>query len=173
MPKSILFTGALLLISLFIFSFSGKQIPSKKISRHEIDSLQKIITRLFKSQPAEDKDKNNTPAYSLDKIYFEPNQTALLDSSKEQLDELVNFLNQFPDVEIMIKGYADSTGSVELNQVLSEHRAQSVARYLINHGVSADRISSMGFGKDNPIGNNNTPEGRRMNRRVEFTVVKQ
>ncbi len=97
----------------------------------------------------------------------------MLDASKEQLDLLVSFLSQFPDVEIMIKGYADSTGSIEFNQALSDYRAKAVAEYLTENGIASDRLSYKGYGTENPIADNNSLEGRKMNRRVEFTITKQ
>ncbi len=148
------------------------QMVADNSREKKIDSLENIIGKLFKNKP-ENGNGSSSQAYSLDKIYFEANQTALLDASKEQLDLLVGFLSQFPDVEIMIKGYADSTGSIEFNQALSDYRAKAVAEYLTENGIASDRLSYKGYGTENPIADNNSPEGRKMNRRVEFTITKQ
>jgi outer membrane protein OmpA-like peptidoglycan-associated protein len=72
---------------------------------------------------------------------------------------------------VQIEGYTDSTGGVEYNQKLSESRAQSVHDYLVQSGLTAERITSTrGFGLNNPVATNNTPEGRQMNRRVEIII---
>jgi type IX secretion system PorP/SprF family membrane protein len=137
------------------------------------DTIQTAISKNFKVQPTDENNKTSSPSYSLDKIYFEANQSVLLDSSKEQLNVLVDFLKEYPKVDIIIKGYADSTGTAEFNQALSENRAQAVVKYLSDHGISPHRLSYNGFGKEYPIGDNTTEEGRRMNRRVEFTIVEK
>ncbi len=146
---------------------------SEELKQKEADSLKQVVSKLFTTQPAGDDDKTESPSYSLDKIYFDRSSDTLREESKEQLDLLVNFLEQFPEVEIMIKGYADSTGSDELNRSLSEDRARAVADYLEEHGISKKRITHKGYGKENPIADNNTVAGRKMNRRVEFTITKQ
>ncbi|MEM0899706.1 MAG: OmpA family protein, partial [Pseudomonadota bacterium] len=70
-----------------------------------------------------------------------------------------------------VEGHTDSRGSRSLNQGLSDSRANAVRDYLVNAGVSADRLQAQGFGEANPIASNQTPEGRAQNRRIELTVV--
>lgn len=115
-------------------------------------------------------EKNGT--YTLDQIYFKANESTLLPESKKQLDLLVAFLKQSPETEISVKGYADNTGGDILNSTLSLRRAQAVANYLTDAGIDARRISSKGYGSKNPVADNTTEAGRKLNRRVEFTIVK-
>lgn len=79
-------------------------------------------------------------------------------------------LKEFDDTGINVSGYTDSTGSFEHNQKLSERRANSVASYLVQSGVSPNRIQSRGFADRNPIAPNDTAMGRAQNRRVEITI---
>lgn len=74
--------------------------------------------------------------------------------------------------EILIEGHCDSDGSDAYNLDLSERRANSVQRFLLAHGVEPSRLRAQGFGRSRPIADNSTLEGRALNRRVEFTILK-
>jgi len=95
--------------------------------------------------------------------------------SKTVLDGIVETLRAYPDLTIEINGYTDALGSKVGNQKLSEKRAGAVMDYLIEKGVSADRMTSKGFGEDPKyfIGDNATDEGRQKNRRVEIVPVQK
>jgi OOP family OmpA-OmpF porin len=101
---------------------------------------------------------------------FEFDSAKLTDSVSERLDNFVNFLNEYPQAQVEITGYTDSSGSAVYNQELSERRAQSVADYLIAAGIDADRFTVKGMGEENPVADNSTHEGREKNRRVEVLV---
>ncbi|HAL54551.1 MAG TPA: OmpA family protein, partial [Sphingobacterium sp.] len=73
--------------------------------------------------------------------------------------------------KIKVDGYTDATGTVEYNQWLSDKRAASVKKFLVDSGVAESRITAKGFGQSNPVGDNKTPEGRQKNRRVEVTIL--
>ena len=83
------------------------------------------------------------------------------------LNELSTQMQQHPELVAEVRGYTDSTGSAQLNQTLSQNRAQSVATYLSQHGVSPQRLQAMGYGPHNPVADNATEAGRAQNRRVE------
>jgi OOP family OmpA-OmpF porin len=87
------------------------------------------------------------------------------------LDEVVSILSGKPDVEVRVEGHTDSTGPEAYNQGLSERRADSVLRYLVQKGIGEARLTSVGFGESNPIATNDTREGRALNRRVELQVL--
>ena len=91
--------------------------------------------------------------------------------AKANLDKLVPVFNQYPDTNIQIYGYTDSTGTVEHNLTLSEQRAASVKTYLATKGISSARFNTSGLGIADPIATNDTPEGRSQNRRVEFAIT--
>ena len=106
----------------------------------------------------------------LNNIFFDTDSYALLDKSKSELERLVNFLKLNPDIRIKISGHTDNHGDEKSNQILSENRAKAVVNYLINAGISADRLSFVGYGQTIPIDTNSTVEGRANNRRTEFKI---
>ena len=74
-------------------------------------------------------------------------------------------------VRIMISGHTDNSGPARYNQNLSKSRADSVLEYFVKNGIDRKRFESKGFGYDQPLVSNDTPEGRRTNRRVEFSLI--
>ncbi|WP_380695606.1 MULTISPECIES: OmpA family protein [Saccharospirillaceae] len=103
-------------------------------------------------------------------ITFEVNEADLRDDFENNLDGVAAILVEYPDTLIVISGHTDSTGSLALNQRLSEERAQSVADYLQSQGVQSVRIIPVGAGPNRPIADNSTAEGRAANRRVELVL---
>ncbi|MGD8112497.1 OmpA family protein [Vibrio sp. TRT 21S02] len=101
---------------------------------------------------------------------FELNSTELKAESASKLDELVEFLNTYPQANVEIVGYTDTSGAASYNQMISEKRAQSVSDALVAKGVDASRITARGEGENNPIASNDNREGRKQNRRVEVIV---
>ena len=92
--------------------------------------------------------------------------------AKANLDKLVPVFKEYADTEIDIFGYTDSTGSPEFNLSLSQKRAESVQRYLIqNLEVPSKQLKALGFGEQHPIESNATKVGRAKNRRIEFKVL--
>ncbi len=87
------------------------------------------------------------------------------------LDSVALVLEEFDKTVIVVAGYTDSVGSTSYNQLLSESRAQSVTNYLQNKEIKPVRFDVIGFGKSNPIADNNTEAGRALNRRVELTLL--
>ncbi len=98
---------------------------------------------------------------------FASGSSTLLPGAGAKLDEVVNAAGQFPDIRLDVSGYTDNIGDAGKNVKLSQARAEAVKAYLVNKGVAADRISTAGYGADNPIADNKTAEGRAKNRRVE------
>jgi OOP family OmpA-OmpF porin len=87
------------------------------------------------------------------------------------LDEAASILSGKPDVQVRVEGHTDATGPEEYNQGLSERRAASVRKYLVENGIADSRLTSVGLGESNPIATNDTREGRALNRRVELQVL--
>ena len=104
-------------------------------------------------------------------IKFKLGSAVLTRSSYKVLDEAVKVLAEYQTVRLEIQGHTDSTGSDENNLNLSERRAASVRQYLTSKGVADDRLESKGYGETTPIADNNTPQGRAQNRRVEFKLL--
>lgn len=107
----------------------------------------------------------------LKNVEFESGQSILLPKSEPELEQLLVYLQNNSSVKIEISGHTDIIGNSKQNLQLSEDRAKAVADYLINNGISGERISYVGYGDKFPIGDNLTDEGRRMNRRVEVKIL--
>ncbi|MBP9990357.1 MAG: OmpA family protein [Bacteroidales bacterium] len=104
-------------------------------------------------------------------IYFEFDKNTLLQQSYKELVRLIDLLRENPKMKIEIQGHTDNQGSASYNQRLSEQRAKAVVDYLVRHGIEAKRLSYKGYGKESPIADNATEEGRATNRRVAFKVI--
>jgi outer membrane protein OmpA-like peptidoglycan-associated protein len=111
-------------------------------------------------------------SYILRSIYFESAKSDLNEEAKSELDILVQLLNRHPELKLEIAGFTDSKGSNDINQALSEKRAQAALEYLLNKGIVKDRLEVKGYGKVNPISTNASEKGRRLNRRVDFKIKK-
>lgn len=108
--------------------------------------------------------------FVLKNIFFETAKAVLRPESIHELKRLQRMLEEYPTLRIEIHGHTDSMGTAESNQVLSEQRAKAVYDFLIDAGISAERLRSKGFGENRPIDTNETEEGRQNNRRTEFMV---
>lgn len=101
-------------------------------------------------------------------VSFDTGKSVLKPELLPVLDSVARALNQHPELRAKSIGYTDSTGSDAINIPLSQRRAQAVTQYLAGQGVAMARLTSEGRGAANPVGDNNTPEGRALNRRVEL-----
>lgn len=104
-------------------------------------------------------------------IYFDEGKAYLLPDSYQELNKIVKYLNQHSEWIVQINGHSDNTGSKRKNLKLSEERAKAVFLYLIEKGVQ-NKMYFKGYGDTQPIGDNNTMEGRIKNRRVEIEILK-
>lgn len=109
----------------------------------------------------------------LKNIFFEIASYILKDESKVELEKLIAFLNTNPQIKIEVSGHTDNIGDDKYNLTLSENRAKSVIDYLISRGISFERLTYKGYGKDQPITSNETEEGRAQNRRTEFKIMEK
>ena len=104
-------------------------------------------------------------------IYFESGSATLQPQSYGVLDGVVELLRDNPDVMVEIAGHTDSDGSASYNQGLSQRRAESVRSYLVRKGISASRLTTVGYGESRPVASNATADGKARNRRIEFRVL--
>lgn len=104
-------------------------------------------------------------------VTFASNSSDISSSFYAVLDSVALVLNEFNQTYVDVVGHTDSTGSMELNQRLSNDRAVSVAQYLQSQQVESARIVTRGVGPTQPIATNDTPEGRALNRRVEIVLT--
>lgn len=108
---------------------------------------------------------------TLENVWFENDRDELLPQSLKTLDELIQYLNLFPERKIAINGHTSSVGDYQHNVDLSDRRSKQVKAYLVGKGVSESRLTTKGFGPDKPIAENSSPEGQALNRRVEIEVL--
>jgi outer membrane protein OmpA-like peptidoglycan-associated protein/tetratricopeptide (TPR) repeat protein len=107
----------------------------------------------------------------LNNVFFESDKFELKDESKAELNVVVKMLTQNPSLKIEIGGHTDNSGSEEKNKTLSTQRAKSVFDYLVQKGISAERLSYMGYASSRSVAPNASPEGRAKNRRTELVVT--
>jgi outer membrane protein OmpA-like peptidoglycan-associated protein len=107
----------------------------------------------------------------LKNIFFDTNKYDIKSESKTELDKLIGFLNDNPQVHIEISGHTDDVGDDILNKTLSQNRAKAVYQYLILQHIDAARLVYKGYGKSQPIAQNTSDEGRQLNRRTEFKIM--
>jgi OOP family OmpA-OmpF porin len=101
---------------------------------------------------------------------FATGSATLSEEATALLDEAAALLIDNPSTSLIVEGHTDDQGGEEANLALSQARAQAVADYLVAAGVSADRLTAVGFGETRPVADNATPEGRAQNRRIDFVV---
>jgi OOP family OmpA-OmpF porin len=101
-------------------------------------------------------------------IYFDTDKSVPRPESEPTLENILKLLKEDASLKLEIQGHTDNTGAADHNSTLSEARAASVKQWLTDHGIAADRLTSQGYGATRPVADNNTPEGRGKNRRVEL-----
>lgn len=150
----------------FVYSFGGSDEPAQepmmveeKVVEETVVEEVVVATPVIKSFEAR-----------IDSGNFELNSSTLKPESEGPIDELAQFMTEFPQANVEITGYTDSSGAAEYNQKLSEKRAQAVATVLEEKGIDSSRITVSGEGENNPIASNETKQGRAENRRVEIVV---
>ena len=105
-------------------------------------------------------------------ILFDSGKSTFKTQSYTVLQSIADILKEYPNSNFMVEGHTDSDGSNQLNQTLSENRAAAVKNYLIEKGISTERLKSTGFGETKPIDTNKTAKGKANNRRVEVSLIK-
>jgi len=105
-------------------------------------------------------------------VHFDFDKSDIRTDSRPVLDEAAEVLRDNPRVRIAVEGHTDALGADLYNEKLSVRRAEAVFRYLVNHGVTPERMEVVGYGKTRPVADNESESGRAQNRRVELHVVK-
>jgi OmpA-OmpF porin, OOP family len=132
-----------------------------------ISSDMNVLELNFKLQPIE-----VGAVVNLKSVLFEIGTTTLLEESYSELNVVVDFLKTNPKVEIELEGHTDNRGDAKKNLELSQQRVDKIKSYLVSKGISARRVKGKGFGGSRPIATNDSEEARKLNRRVEFRIVK-
>jgi outer membrane protein OmpA-like peptidoglycan-associated protein len=108
----------------------------------------------------------------LNNVFFDFDKWSLRPESFIELNRVIELLKENPAIVIEMSAHTDSRGSDDYNFKLSDNRARSVMEYIVAHGIDQSRISSKGYGETKPVATNETDDGRQLNRRVEFTILK-
>lgn len=109
--------------------------------------------------------------FELRNVFFETGKFELKSTSTNELNYIVEILKSNPSLKILVAGHTDNVGNEVNNKLLSDNRAQSVMKYLIEKGIGADRLTAKGFGSSKPLISNDTEEGRAKNRRTEIEIL--
>ncbi len=150
----------------FNVSKKGYLFYSENFSLIGLDDPSKPYIINIPLQPIE-----NKITVVLKNVFFEFNSFELLPDSYAELNKVVEYMNDNPSMKIEIGGHTDNVGSKEYNKNLSTKRAKSVYDYLIEKGISKERLTYKGYDFSTPIADNTSEEGRAKNRRTEFKVV--
>lgn len=110
-------------------------------------------------------------ALNIQIINFDSASTEIPEANKSILDQAAVLMQRAPQVRLTVKGHTDAVGDANANKTLSQQRAQAVVDYLVSRGVNPGQLQAIGFGSEQPIAANATPEGQFKNRRIEFEVL--
>jgi outer membrane protein OmpA-like peptidoglycan-associated protein len=151
---------------LFTVNEKGYLFYTERVRLSSLSSAASPLERVISLIPAE-----TGTSLDLYNIYFQTNEHTILPESIPELQILLHFLSDHPGLSVEIGGHTDNTGTREFNRTLSEKRAASVKQYLVEGGISENRLTSKGYGFDQPVATNDTEEGRARNRRTTMKIT--
>jgi len=132
------------------------------------------VQNLFSPDEAEVYKKGDSLVIRLRAIQFPVGKSVIMPDNYPLISKIQQSIRTFGKPDVIIEGHTDSTGSTELNELLSQERAESVRQYLLaNKTLSYDRIVSVGYGSSKPLASNETKEGRAVNRRIDVIIKPQ
>ena len=104
-------------------------------------------------------------------ILFDVDKSDIRPDAQVELTKLAEILVKYDDTDILLEGHTDSSGADDYNLALSERRSAAVKAFLVTHGVTGIRMTTMGYGESQPVADNETVDGRQANRRVEVAIM--
>ena len=145
---------------------------SDRLKQEAIRQKEEMRARLLRqlNQVLETRDTPRGLVVNMPDVLFDFGQYTLKPAARERLARISGIVGAYPDLLLEVEGHTDSIGSDEYNLKLSEKRADGVRDYLVSNGVSTDKIIARGLGKGDPVADNKTAAGRKLNRRVEMIV---
>lgn len=150
-------------------ALSSEQVSLKK--REALQKQQERIERMFTRDEAQVLRRGNDMILRLVGISFNVGRSEIESHNFGLIAKVQKAISIFPDAKLVVEGHTDAFGSDTSNLALSQKRAESVRQYLIaNMNVSSSNISAVGYGESNPVANNETPEGRKKNRRIDIVI---
>lgn len=147
-------------------------LDGEEITKFKTNPLVKDSKKVKKAIKEKVSYLNETSKIVLKGITFETDKAEIKQESEEILNKTFLDLKDDPTLSIEIRGYTDNVGNASYNKKLSQQRADAVRIWLVKKGIDALKIKASGYGETNPIANNNTPEGRNQNRRIEIIKLK-
>lgn len=149
----------------------GKLSENQNLDLRDIKSEQ-VIEQDFPLDPIQVAVLEENASITLNNLFFDFDKATLRPESFPELDRIVTLMTEKASMQIEISGYTDTSGPTTYNLNLSEKRAKSVVQYLQRKSIPKERMTVLFFGEDKPIDSNETKEGRKRNRRVEFKILK-
>ena len=153
-------------------------IADKAPEKDTVQADQPVEEKIMEQQPDEEEAiEKSTERFVLKPIYFDFDKYTLDQTSRSKLENVLKVMQEYTDIKLLVIGHTDSKGSYEYNKTLSEKRAKSTVEYLKSKGINASRMEIRGQSESDPAAINtkddgtDCPEGRRLNRRVEFKLV--
>jgi outer membrane protein OmpA-like peptidoglycan-associated protein len=140
----------------------------EQVDREKQDLRSRLLEHFNRVLPTTDTPRGLV--VDMDDVLFDTGKSDLRPEGREDLAKLSGIVLNYPSLRLTIEGHTDNTGNAEINQTLSEQRANAVRDYLVNQGLAAGSVSALGLGMNNPVADNGTAEGRQKNRRVEIIV---
>ena len=141
---------------------------SEERARTRLEARDEQIRQLQEQLNAKQTERGSVVTFG--NVLFDLDKADLKPAAHSEVRKLARFLEEHPERKVLIEGFTDSTGSDSYNLQLSQARADSVRHALVQAGVDASRIQTVGLGKAHPVSDNNSPASRAMNRRVEVTI---
>ena len=167
-PETGAYSLELLSDNQFQVKVSAKGYMNVEETLSSSDFSGKQLTRDYYLEPLE-----TGRVFRLNNVLFQQSTANLLDSSYAELNLVYEMMQENPDIDIELSGHTDNVGDAHKNLVLSQQRVNTVKKYLVGKGIDPDRISGKGYGGMYPIASNAVEATRRLNRRVEFKVIRK
>lgn len=145
------------------------QRQSQEAVRQKEEMRARLLAQL--NQVLQTRDTVRGLVVNMPDVLFDFNKYTLKAAARERLAKVSGIVLAYPDLKLQIEGHTDAIGSDEYNQTLSEKRAEAVRDYVVSSGVSMNNVAALGLGKSDPVADNNTAAGRKLNRRVEMIVA--
>src|SRR5690606_35320384 len=154
--KHIVYFSCLVLVSVAFFSCKNKQMTVNPGAQVSVDGTTDGLQNVQRNfEDASRTDRGIMVTFDSD-VLFPLNSSYLTDQAKTEIDKLVNLMDDYPSASLIVEGHTDATGTEEYNQWLSEKRAESVKKYIADHGIQDNRITINGYGQTRPVAANNT-----------------
>jgi OmpA-OmpF porin, OOP family len=162
-----------------ISELEGKTLEQQKVKERlaaekRFNELFTEVQNLFSPDEAEVYKKGDSLVIRLRAIQFPVGKSVIMPENYPLISKIQQSIRTFGEPDVIIEGHTDSTGSAEVNELLSQERAESVRQYLLaNKTLSNDRIVAVGYGSSKPLASNETEEGRAVNRRIDVIIKPQ